>query len=237
VTGENIKPEEIHQHPAWLIPFGFLVVILALSGLFLLYDLRPGPGPRGGRSADAQPVLLSVRGLKLAVPANYLDNSDSRAGGERDVLTLSALLPDMRGFSPEDAALFTGNAPDSPVVRLLFKGDENDLDAVARLNRIYRPYLLSQEGAPADFGLTQYAFRADSGYARQDLFAGTKGGRLVLFLCERAGRDLPSPNCQMTGRPLARNLSFSYRFKRAHLGRWREIVPGIDTLLTRFRAG
>ena len=36
-----------------------------------------------------------MRGLKLAVPANYLDNSDSRAGGERDVLTLSALLPDM----------------------------------------------------------------------------------------------------------------------------------------------
>ena len=237
MTGEDTKPEEIHQHPGWLIPLGFLVVIVLLSGLFLLYDLRPGPGPRGGRSGDAEPVALSVRGLKLAVPANYLDNSDSRANTERDVLTLSALLPDMRGYSPEDARLFIGNAPDSPVVRLIFKGDENDLDAAARLDRIYRPYLQAPQGSPGDFGLTQYAFRPDSGYARQDLFAGSEGGRLVLFLCERAGPDLPSPNCQMTGRPLARNLSFSYRFKRAYLGRWREIAPGIDGLLARFQAG
>lgn len=237
VTGENTKPEEIHQHPGWLIPFGFLVVILFLSGLFLLYDLRPGPGPRSGRSADAQPVVLSVRGLKLTVPANYLDNNVSLTGGERDALALSALLPDMRGYSPEDAGLYIGNAPDSPVVRLLFKGDENDLDAAARLDRIYRPYLQSPQGAPGNFGLTQYAFRADSGYARQDLFAGSEGGRLVLFLCERTGPDLPSPNCQMTGRPVARNLSFSYRFKRAHLERWREIAPGMDRLLARFQAG
>jgi hypothetical protein len=236
VTGQSSKPEEIHQHSGWLIPLGLLVVIAVLSGLFLLYDLRPGPGPRSGRSADAQPVTLSVRGLKLTVPANYLDNNDSQAGGDRDVLALSALLPDLRGYSPEDARLYIGNAPDSQVVRLLFKGDENDLDAAARLERIYRPYLKSPEGAPGEFGLTQYAFRPDSGYARQDLFAGYDRDRLVLFLCERTGPDLGSPNCQMTGRPVARNLSFSYRFKRAHLDQWREIAPQVDALLARFLA-
>jgi hypothetical protein len=146
------------------------------------------------------------------------------------------LLPDLRGYSPEEARLFSGNAPDSPVVRLLFKGDENDLDAAARLDRIYRPYIQSPSGAPGPFGLTQYAFRADSGYARQDLFAGSQDGRLVMFLCASTSPDLPSPNCLMTGRPVARNLSFSYRFKRAYLGRWHEIAGGMDGLLARMLA-
>ncbi len=230
------RPEEVHQHSGWLIPLGFLVVIVVLSALFLLYDLRPGPGPRGGRSSDAAPVQLTVRGMKLAVPANYIDSSDARDGGEQDSLHLSALLPDLRGFSATEARLFTSNAPDSPVVRLVFKGDENDLDAAARLERIYRPYIQQPGGSPGDFGLTQYVFRADSGYARQDLFAGIENGRMVLFLCERTGPDLASPSCQMTGRPLGRNLTLTYRFKRSHLGRWRETVSGVDAMVARFQA-
>jgi len=238
VNGAEDRPEEMHQHSGWLIPLAFLAVIAILAALFLLYDLRPGVGPRGiGRSADETPVSLSVRGLPLSVPANYVDSADARNGGEQDVLHMSAILPDMRGYSQEDARLFSGNAPDSPLVRLLFKGDELGLDAAARLERIYRPYIQDMTGSPADFGLTQYAFRSDSGYARQDLFAGTEGGRLVLFLCERTAPDLPSPNCFATDRPVAPNLSFSYRFKRAYLGRWREIARGVDALVERFRAG
>jgi hypothetical protein len=236
VTEISNRPEEIHQHSAWLIPLAFLVVIAVLCGLFLLYDLRPGMGPRNGRTADAAPVQLTVRGLKLTVPANYLDSREARSGGEQDMLTLSALLPDLRGYAPEDARLFTGNAPDSPVVHLQFKGDENDLDATERLARIYRPYLAAPEGVAGDFGLTRYSFRADSGYGRQDLFSGATGGRLLLFLCERADPNLPSPNCLVTGRPVGRNLSFSWRFKRAYLARWREIATGVDELLARFQA-
>jgi len=228
-------PEEIHQHSGWLIPLGILFAIALLSGLFLLYDLRPGFRPREGiRTADPMPIDLSVRGARLRVPANYLDNP--REGAERDLLTLSALLPGMRGYSLEDADLFNGNAPDSPVVHLLFKGDENDLDASARLERIYKPYILEPDGTATDFGLTQYNFRADSGYGREDLFTGREGGLLLLFLCERASLELPSPNCLAIGRPVARNLSFSYRFKRAYLARWNEIAAGVDGLLARFQA-
>jgi hypothetical protein len=232
VTQTSDRPEEVHQHSGWLIPLALLGIVALLSAVFLLYDLRPAPGPR--RTADAAPVELAVRGLRLTVPANYLDSRSARQGGEQDTLTLSALLPDLRGYSPEDARLFTGNAPDSPVVHLLFKGDENDLDAAERLARIYRPYLTAPEGKPGDFGLTQYSFRPDSGYGRQDLFAGKADGELLLFLCERADPNLPSPNCLATGRPMARNLSFSYRFKRAYLARWREIAGGVNTLLARW---
>jgi hypothetical protein len=230
------RPEEIHQHSGWLIPLAFLVVILVLSALFLLYDLRPAPGPRAGRTADEAPVALTVGNLKLTVPANYLDSRAARQGGEQDALTLSALLPDMRGYSSEEARLFTGNPPDSPVVHLQFKGGERDLDAAERLARVYRPYLAAPAGKQGDFGLLAYGFRADSAYGRRDLFAGNAAGRQLLFLCERADPDLPSPNCLVTGHTIASNVSFSWRFKRAYLARWRELATGVDAMLTRFQA-
>ena len=234
MTETSNRPEEIHQHSGWLIPLAFLAVIVLLSALFLLYDLRPAPGPRIGRTADAAPVALTVASLRLTVPANYLDSPNAREGGEQGALTITALLPDMRGYSAGDAHLFNGNPPDSPLVHLQFKGGENDLDAAERMERVYRPYLAAPEGKPGDFGLTQYGFRADSGYGRQDLFTGTAGGRLLLFLCERADPNLASPNCLVMGHAVASNISFSWRFKRAYLARWRELTAGVDGLLTRF---
>jgi hypothetical protein len=236
VSEASNRPEEIHQHSGWLIPLAFLAVILVLSALFLLYDLRPAPGPRAGRTADEAPVALTVGNLELTVPANYLDSRAARQGGEQDALTLSALLPDMRGYSSGEARLFTGNPPDSPVVHLQFKGGERDLDAPERLARVYRPYLATPAGQQGAFGLLAYGFRADSAYGRRDLFAGNAAGRQLLFLCERADPDLPSPNCLVTGHTIASNVSFSWRFKRAYLARWRELATGVDSMLTRFKA-
>ncbi|HJR57165.1 MAG TPA: hypothetical protein VJ798_11340 [Rhizomicrobium sp.] len=229
------RPEEIHQHSGWLIPLAFLGVILVLSALFLLYDLRPAPGPRAGRTADEAPVALTVGNLRLTVPANYLDSRAARAGGEQEALMLSALLPDMRGYSSADAKLFAGNPPDSPLVHLQFKGGESDLEATERLARVYRPYLAAPTGKEGDFGLVTYGFRADSAYGRHDLFAGEAAGRQLLFLCERANPELPSPNCLVTGHTIASHVSFSWRFKRAYLARWREIATGVDGMLTRFQ--
>ena len=42
---------DIRQHSGWLIPLGLALVILALCGLFLLYDLRPGTGLLRGTAA------------------------------------------------------------------------------------------------------------------------------------------------------------------------------------------
>ena len=90
--------------------------------------------------------------------------------------------------------------------------------------------------ADGGFGLTQYAFRPDSGYGRSDLFAGVQDGRTLLFLCERADAELASPNCLVTGHVMAPNVGFSWRFKRAYLARWQELAAGVDSLLARFTA-
>ncbi len=224
----------MHGHSGWLIPFAFAFVILLLSGLFLGWYLRPGPKTAAAPTGKSDIVRLTVRGAAFAIPANYIENAAARAGGEQDSLALAALFPSWRGYSDADARLFQGNAPDSPVIHLSLRRDANNLDAVARLNRIYMPYIDGQTAGP--FGLTQYRFRADSGYEQNDLFAGQGDDGLLLLLCERAGNEIPSPSCVAVDRPLAKNLSVSWRFKRAYLARWREMAGGAQALIGRFAA-
>jgi hypothetical protein len=227
--------EDVHQHSGWLIPAGFFFVIMLLSGLFLGWYLRPGPKLAAVPTDQSQMVALTVRGAAFTIPANYIQNSAARTGGEQASVSLAALFPSWHGYSDAEARAFMGNAPDSPVVRLLLRADTNPLDAQARLTRIYRPYLLDSNGTPGPFGLTQYGFAKDSGYEQHDLFAGHNGKELVLLLCEQTAAELPSPNCLVPGQPLDKGVTLTYRFKRSYLSRWREVSDGADALIARFR--
>ncbi|HWA68956.1 MAG TPA: hypothetical protein VG821_03865 [Rhizomicrobium sp.] len=231
------RREEMHGHSGWLIPLVFVGAILILSGLFLGWYLRPGPRA-SAPTGKSDMVRLSVRGQPFAIPANYIESAGARAGGDQDQLALAALFPSWRGYSDNDARLFSANAPDSPVIRITLRADANNLAPGDRLARIYKPYVVKPAGAAGPFGLTQYSFRKDSGYEQNDLFVGERAGP-VLLLCERAGEELVSPNCLAVDRPLAgslggRKLSLSYRFKRAYLARWREMADGVDALVRKF---
>lgn len=230
----NTDQQKIHQHSGWLIPAAFGVAILLLSGLFLGWYLRPGPRTPAALTGRSNIVELTIRGAAFAIPANYIQSPAARAGGDQEGLALSALFPSLRGYSDEDAKLFQGNAADAPVIHINLRGSSGTLDAKARLQRVYKPYAIDPEGTAGAFGLTQYAFRPNSGYERNDLFAGQGAAGPVLLLCERSAGDLSSPNCLATDQPLERNLSFSYRFKRAYLARWREIDNGVSGLVRKF---
>jgi hypothetical protein len=229
------RRQDVHQFSGWLIPLAFAVAILGLCGLFLAWYLRPGT-QSAAPTDESGPVALTVRGAAFSIPANYIEGQTARAGGALDSLALVAQFPSMRGYSDEDARLFAGNAPDSPVIHLSLRGDPSGLDAQARLARIYMPSLTESGGTAGPFGLVQYVFRPESGYAQDDLFAGQGKDGLVLILCERASPEFPSPNCIVTDRPVAQGLSLSYRFKRAWLSRWREVASGVDALIARFKA-
>lgn len=225
--------EEIHRHSGWVIPGAFFFALLLLSGLLLGWYLRPGPRSQIAPTGQSNAVTLTLHGVSFTIAANYIESAKARAGGAMDSVTLVTLFPSWRGYSEEQARLFAGNAPDAPVIRLSFHGDPNGLDARERLDRIYRPSLAGSGQGP--FGLTRYSFVSDSGYGDDDLFAGEIGKDLFLFLCERASPEFPSPNCAAVDRNLAPGLSYSFRFKRAYLGRWREIATGVDLLIARFR--
>ncbi len=230
VAGER---EEIHQHSGWLIPLGFGSAILVLCGLILGWYLRPLPqaaAPSGGTRI----VDLRVHGVRLEIPVNYIASAKARAGGVQTTVTLAALFPGFRGYSQQDAALFMGNAPDSPVIRLTLQADSLKLDARGRLERVYGPYIADKAGSQGPFGLTRYEFAAGSGYDGNELFAGSDPAGLQLFLCEKPRPDIPSPNCLALDRPLGHGASLSWRFKRAYLARWREVAGGVHDLIARF---
>ena len=224
---------EIHQHSGWLIPLVMAGVIAALCLAFLLYYLRPSPGAlRDNRpTAEGTFVDIDVQGLKLRVPARYIASRAQRTGGEMNQVSLFAALPDMRGYSESEAALFADNSADSPIIRFLIHADKNRLDSQSRLNRIYMPYIVDAKGEAAPFGLTRYAFRTDSGYGRDDLYVGKDGA----LLCELPAQDVPSPNCLAIDRTVAPGVSLSYRFKRSQLARWQDIADGVDRLMAGFR--
>jgi hypothetical protein len=225
----------IHRHSGWVIPLGFAAAVLLLSVLFLAWYLRPGP--RGGLpSPDTAPVALTVGDIVLSVPLNHIETPAARTGGLQASVTLFALYPAMRGFSRADAPLFADNAPDSAVIHLLLRADPNSLEPEERLARIYRPALIDPKGAPGPSGLTRYVFRPGTPYAQEDLYVARAVPGPLLFLCQRAQADLPSPNCIATARPLAKNLRFSWRFKRAHLARWREMAIATNGLMRKFAA-
>ncbi len=236
-VSQTENTQNVHQHSGWLIPVAVFFAILLLSGLFLGWYLRPGPRVAAAPTGKSDLVQLTIKGAGFAIPANYIQNAAARAGGEQNSLALVALFPSLRGYSDADARLFAGNAPDSPVIHLMVRTDPNNLDTHARLDRIYRPYITDPKGTAGAFDLTQYGFARDSGYERNDLFAGEGSNGLMLFLCERPAGDLPSPNCTAIDRPLSASLTYSYRFKRAWLGRWREMSAGVNGLIRRFEKG
>lgn len=225
---------EVHQHSGWLVPLGFLLTIILLSGLVLLYYLRPLTGLlRDNRpTAAVTAVTLDVRGTRLVVPANYLESRAVR-GGTVENVALFALLPDMRGYSEGESRQFASDAADSAVLHLLVKADNNRLDAASRFARVYKPYIRDPAGVAGPDGLTRYDFRADSAYRGDDLYAGNDGAMLLL-LCERPAQDVPSPNCLSIDRPVAPGVGLSYRFKRSQLARWRAINQGADALVSSF---
>jgi hypothetical protein len=225
--------EDIHGHSGWLLPLGLVCAILLLSGLFLGWYLRPGP--RTAQATDRSNIVaLRVGGKAFAIPANFIETPAARSGGDQAAVTLAVLFPSWHGYSDQEARQFAGNAPDSAVIRLSLRGNAGALSAADRLARIYLPYVSNVDGAAGPFELTQYGFRPDSGYGRNDLFVGKTASGPVLLLCEQEAPDLPSPNCIAVDRMIAPGLSLSYRFKRAYLARWAEMSAGADALIRKF---
>ena len=227
----------LHQHSGWLLPLGVFVITAALSAGVLAYYLLPRPAfffhEQALPSAVTDRVSLTVHDINFSIPANYLEFKKARAGGEQKEVALFALMPAMTGFTPADADRFRSNDPDSDLIYILVREDALGLGEAERFRRIYLSYVENPAGERGPYGLTQYGFRGNSGYGDQDLFVGKTSSGPVVLRCVRASDSVPSPSC-LRDQTLSTGVSISYRFKRAHLDRWREIGADVDRLIKRF---
>jgi hypothetical protein len=227
----------VKQRSGWLIPLAVFVVTAVLSLMFLLLYLAPTPTSfieeHQSPTSRTDPVRISIDGRTFVIPANYLLYASARQGGELKHVDLFARFPDFHGYSDWDSQTFNGNAADSPIIYMLIRDEPFNLGEQQRLQRIYLSYVADPEGKPGPFGLTQYLFREDSGYKREDLFVGQIKNRTIVIRCVRFSQDDPSPSC-LRDVQLSRSVALSYRFKRAHLADWHEIADGVDGLVASF---
>jgi hypothetical protein len=222
---------------SWIIPLVVFFMTASVSGLVLYYYF--GPPGRGGAqelpspTESANPVTLTLGGEVLRVPANYILMASARRGGAVQQLAMIAVLPQLGGYAADAAEELNSNAPDSRAVNLTLKSDARVLPEQERLDRVYMTLVEDMQGKPGPYGLTQYAFRADSGYHEQDLFVAKSNAGPIVLLCTKPSADVPSPNC-LRDAPVGKGLALSYRFKRAHLAQWRAIDTGLYALVDRF---
>jgi len=222
------------QRSGWFAPAVAFFVTACLSAVVFAYYFAPGPPGLGEElpaPTDAtRPVALTVRSTRFRIPANYVQLTSARRGGALSEVALAAMLPRLDGYSLATAKDFTGHAPDSAIVTMKIRGGQAPLPEAERLERIYRLQIEDPQGERQDDGLMRYSFRQDSGYRGQELFTGAIDGHPIVILCDRLAADTPSPNC-VRDVPFGNGLGLSYRFKRAHLARWREIDTAVRGLV------
>ena len=227
----------VKQRSGWLIPIAVFAVTAGLSAIVLLFYLAPTPTSfieeHAAPVSRTDPVSFTISKMKFTAPANYIMYASARQGGAQEKVALFTTIPDFQGYSDANAADFSGNAVDSPVIFLLLREEKFKISEAERLQRIYLGYVTDPAGKPGPFGLTQYTFRDDSGYQGEDLFVGQDDGKPVVLRCVRFSVQVQSPSCLRDER-LGHDVALTYRFKRAHLGHWQEIIHGVDKLIHSF---
>jgi hypothetical protein len=228
----------VRQRSGWLIPLGVFLVTFALSALFLLFYLAPSPPSFFEEQVNATSrtdiVKLKIHGHSFRIPANYFEYRSARQGGTQRAVALFAILPDLDGYSSWEDSAFKSNATDAPIVFLFLHDDPVNLTEADKLQRIYMVYVADPKGSQGPFGLTQYVFRDDSGYHREDLFVGQTGKGPIVLRCVRFGQEIPSPTC-LRDMPVAHGVTLSYSFKRAHLAQWKEMGDTVERLIRSFQ--
>jgi hypothetical protein len=225
------------RRSSWFAPAIAFFVTACLSAVVLAYYFAPGPpglGEELPEPTDAtRPVALTIGPTRFRIPANYVQLASARRGGPLSEVSLAAMLPRLDGFSLATAKDFVAHSPESPIVTMQIRQGPPPLPEAERLERIYRLQIADSQGERQGDGLMRYSFRQESGYRAQELFTGTIDGQPTVILCDRVAADTPAPNC-MRDVPFGNGLGLSYRFKRAHLARWREIDTAVRGLVNGF---
>src|SRR5579862_5888343 len=90
--------DTIRQRSGWIIPIGVFAITALLSAMMLLFYLAPTPASfieeHPAPTSRADLVSLSVNGIKLTIPANYILYKSARQGGPRKDVALVTTYPD-----------------------------------------------------------------------------------------------------------------------------------------------
>lgn len=186
-----------------------------------------------------QVVRAEVNGTQFDVPLRYFygESIDKRGHWPEplddrvkvDVLHLSVLLPDLRGYYPEDEARWKERGPGGRIQVNVMKPVGASGWFAAGRERGRKDVAEGRARAmPPIFGLEVF----DQGWLRTHF---PQDGRETMISCQPAEPGVfPSCSVKSAYRP---GLVLEYGFGGQHLERWREIDDGLKALFDRFVPG
>lgn len=225
---------EAKEDSSLTLPLTIIGVTLLLSLGFLYYYFGPSISELAGDVADpsesSAPVTLTVGGAEFRIPTNYTRFPKDRRGGERDQVSLYALLPDFEPFSHGDKETFEQESKTSPVIYFEINTPPFLLDEKPRLEKLYRDHIGSPPSQGPD-GLTRYSFDGSTGYKDEDLFIFDEDtDHPVILRCYRETGTINMPSCRRDMN-ISDKLSISYRYQRHWLPQWRAIDAEVQKLV------
>lgn len=205
--------------------------VLVASALLAAASLAINAGGRwlggvialGGHSDDPSAREIVVGNDVIVVPANTIRQERDRRDGVAARLDLYLRWPDMSGYTQAAQPDFNHAGGSRRILFLSFEPRAMSRDMSGRLDPVYRG-LIEAEGVAGPGGLRLHAFRADSGYAGEELAIGPGTGPepFVARCLGGAGAEQSLAPCQrdiMVGR----ELSLTYRFPREILADWERL--------------
>jgi hypothetical protein len=228
------------EWPIWRLLVVFFISFLGAIVAVILYFFGPSwdqmRGLSYGPTARQSDIRAEVGGTLFAIPASYTRYGRSRWESEADSLELHALLPEMSGYTADQAAAFTNLEDNSQLLLISILPVEKNLTPSVLLSDVFAPQLSSRLETLAN-GLRKSAFLADSSYASSLFFQPnmatpeTLGSPFYICATETSGA------MWCTGRILiGRTAQAVFRFPYRYLDDWQAINQGLTELLRSFRA-
>lgn len=220
-----------------ILPFTFLVLVLAAAGSLVAYLLWP-TWPSGPISLDAPDIPITVAGALFNVPMAAIRTKVQRHAGAHERIDLVLLWPSLTppraagkpAAEPISAQGTDAAAPPPAVDDRLFvtiAGLGAVLPPVERLRTIYPRYVEDHATAGPD-QLATLAFRAGTPYAGEDLVYFTEKPEDFFARCTRKSRVVPATCTHERALDAA---EITLRFPREWLDDWRGVAAGFDRLI------
>jgi hypothetical protein len=242
VTYNAPGSEEPEERPSWLYPLILFGITALIGAVILFLYLGPGIDDLTGRAvrptgeAAALDVTIGARGF--AIPANYIRLPDQRRAGATGEIELDAFLPDMHGFTDDDAEALKDVTRDSSVVSLILRAGAPELTERDRFDRIYARDADPSKPAFESHGFKVISMGENTGYAGEKVYTReTETGEFVVIRCTNDDKEHEIGGLCLREIAWGEGLTVVYSFRGGRLDAWKDVDDGVKALLTRLEPG
>jgi hypothetical protein len=223
------RPQRAGHNPL-LAPLALLVAAMLAAAGYVGYVLWPR-WPEAPVAQNAPPIPIVIAGVTLNIRPAAIRRGVQRHPGPQARVDLAYLWPSLTPPDPTaKPTVHTRINADSRLFASIESGDDT-LPLMERVNKVYPRFLVPQPTAGPP-GLTLRGFRDGTPYQGEELVFESAQPTHFLARCTRHGVE-NSGNCLLERRIGEADVTF--RFPRAWLTNWRQVVKGIDTLMARWQ--